>query len=183
MGGRGLALLIAAATIGACVPDLPREIHVDDSFTNDERALASAAIAEANARLGDPLLGRAVIVELAPYHDADGFHFDDFGDDVAVIYAVDPTSPEYAWLAGNQDRAYEGYGTLSDVLVTTRLAPGASAAERAHFQQVVMHELGHFLGLPHASERDAIMYSGPGRLDLSTYTTVDQADFCLVYGC
>ena len=182
MGGRGLAVLIAAG-LGACAPDLPRTIRIDSSFTPDEAALCSAAIAQADDRLGVPLLGAPILVDGGPYRDSDGFQFDDFGDAVAVIYAVDRSSPEYEWLAGDQDRSYEGYGTLSDLLVTDRLPPGASAADRAHFQQVVMHELGHFLGLPHASERDAIMYSGPGRLDLDTYTAIDQQTFCLVYGC
>ena len=120
-----------------------------------------------------PLLGAPVLIDGGPYQDPDGFQFDDFDDAVSVIYAIDPASAEYQWLAGDQDRAYEGYGTLSDILVTDRLAPDASPENRAHFQQVVMHELGHFLGLPHASERDAIMYSGAGRLDLDTYTAID----------
>jgi hypothetical protein len=182
VGGRGLSL-VAAVALGACTPDLPRHIHVDATFTADEIDLAHEAIRQANERLGVPLLGHAVLVDDGLHTDRDGFHYDDFGDDVGVIYALDSKSAEYTWLADTNDRDYQGYGTLVDVLVTVRLGPNPTDAQRAHFRQVVMHELGHYLGLPHTTDHDAVMYSGSGRLELDTYTSKDQAAFCLVYGC
>lgn len=182
MGGRGLPLVIAIAA-SACAPDLPRGIHIEASFSEDEASLASDAIARANQRLGIPLIDGPALVDLGRFDDPDDFHDDDFGDGVGVIYQLDPESAEYRWLADTNERDYEGYGTRADILVASRLPPDATDEQRRHFRQIVMHELGHYLGIPHTSERNAVMYSGPGRLELDTYTATDQAAFCLVYGC
>lgn len=185
MGRRGVSLVsvAAAACAASCAPDLPRGIYVEASFNADEAALASDAIERANTWLGVPLVGSDVIIDLGRSADPDGFQHDDFGDGIARIYPLDPASPAYRWLADTNDREYEGYATLADVLVAYRLPPDPTEPERRHFRQIVMHELGHFLGLPHSSERNAIMYSGPGRLELDSYTPADQQTFCLIYGC
>lgn len=182
MGGRGVSLVIAAA-LGACAPELPRGIHVEAAFTPEEAAIVSGAIASANDRLGAALVGHPVLDDLGAISDPDGFQYDDLGDGVGVVYALDPASPEYRWLADTNERDYQGYGTLGDVLIAIRLPAAPTDADRQHFRQVVLHELGHYLGLPHVDDREAIMYSGPGRLALDTYTTADQQTFCLVYGC
>lgn len=182
MGRRGISLVIAVAAAG-CAPELPRGIHVEASFTDDEASLCAEAIVRANERLGFPLVGGPALVDLGRYADPDGFHDEDFDDDVGVIYPLDPASAEYHWLADTNEREYEGYGTRADVLVAYRLPPAPTDADRRHFRQIIMHELGHFLGIPHTSERNAIMYSGADRLEHETYTPVDQEAFCLVYGC
>jgi hypothetical protein len=184
MGRRRISLvaLVTAACIG-CVPELPRGLSIESSFSPEEAALASEAIERANAILGVPLLGHDVLIDLGRSSDPDGFQFHDFGDDVAMIYPLDPASEEYRWLADSSDRDYKGYATLADVLVVYRLPAGSAVAERKLFRQIVMHELGHFLGLPHTSERNSIMYTGSGRLELDSYTQSDQRTFCLIYGC
>lgn len=175
-------LAVVSAVAAGCAPDLPRELCVDDRFTDEEAALVHDAIRLANAQLGERL-GRAVIVDGGTRHDPDGFRFDDLGDDLGTVYVIAPDSAEYRWLADANQRDYEGYATLADVLVAFRLPADAADADRQHLHQIVLHELGHFLGLPHATDRDAIMYSGPDRRVLDSYTATDRGLFCAVYGC
>jgi hypothetical protein len=177
---RHLVPLVIAGAAG-CVPDAPRELRVERRFTDEEIALLAGGIDTANAELGG-LLGGDVI-ELGPtFTDPDGFHFDDFGDEVHGLYTLDRASAEYAWLrdAGGHDD--DGYATLGDVIVIRRVPPGASDRDRRCFVSVELHELGHFLGMTHNPDPNSVMHPGGSACPID-YTGADLAMFCIDFAC
>lgn len=51
------------------------------------------------------------------------------------------------------------------------------------FYDVVMHELGHAIGLDHIPARDSIMYAHHSPSSPNCPHQADMAEFCRVYGC
>lgn len=177
MDRRLLPLVMVAAA--GCLPDLPRDVYIEERFSPLEVALLGQAIAVANQELGMELLDHPVLTYRGRFDDPDGFHFDDFGDDTAVLYLLDPASAEYAWTRDTLQHAYGGYATLADLMVLSRDDLGSD--ER--FRRVTLHELGHFLGLSHSPDPGALMYGGGVRPDVTTYTYSDKLMFCVVHDC
>lgn len=193
MGRRALSLLILLLAAGcgndAFLPGLPREISIETRFTDEEILIIEEAVDEANRELGTELLGHPALTYLGPYDDPDGFHVEDFDDGRAVIYVLSEDSSEYRYVADVTERGYGGYATLADVHMVYRYLPPPEATDeermemRRRFKRIVLHELGHFLGMSHNPDPGALMYAGPKPPDVTTYTLVDKRDFCFVYEC
>jgi hypothetical protein len=184
VGWCGVPMVIRAAAISmsilaGCMPDLPRDVYIEGRFSDEEVALLEDAIAIANRELGDELLGHPVLRYRGRASDDDGFQFADFDDDRALVYVLDPESPEYQWLVEVTEDRFGGYATLSDLLVRPLPRLGG---DRDRFRFIALHELGHFLGLTHNPDPGAVMYPGSGTPS-SGYTLADREAFCLVYDC
>jgi hypothetical protein len=169
--------------LAGCLPDLPRELWLDDRMTSDEEAVVEQAIDAANGVLGDGLLGHPVIELRGRVTDPDGFQFSDFGDDLHVVYMIEPDSPEVAWLNGATGVQVDGYGTLGDVLLVRDHGDLADPRAARGFRILVEHELGHFLGMSHDPDPDSVMYPGPTPASVTTYTDADRRAFCIDYAC
>lgn len=119
MAQRGLLLVICLA-LGACGPEFPRDIHIDDSFDYSEEAVILLAIDEINA-LGQELLGEDLLAYAGRYADRDGFTLDDLGNDISVIYELSRPDKNYDYLMETyheDDGGYIlGYGPQSDILI------------------------------------------------------------------
>lgn len=170
---------LAAGGGAGCFPEMPRDVRIEARFTDQEVRLLREAMDQANRELGDALLGHPVLTYQGRFEDADGFHFDDFGDEVSVLYKLDAASDEYAWTTGALQHAYGGYATLADLMVL----PLADLGSDERFKRVAMHEIGHFLGLTHSPDPGSLMYGNGIRSDVNGFTYGDQVMFCHVHDC
>lgn len=188
-----LSFVIALAACGSerdlFLPDLPRDIYVEGRFTDAEVLIIEEAIEEANRELGEELLGHPVLVPQGTFDDPDGFRVEDFYDGAAIIYVLEEDSAEYQWVADVTERGYGGYATVADVHMIYRYLPSPEATDeereemRRRFKRILLHEFGHFLGMSHNPDPEALMYSGEKPPDVTTYTLVDKQDFCFIYEC
>lgn len=165
--------------LAGCLPEMPREVYIEERFSPHEADLLTRAMEEANQELGMALLGHPVIHVAGRYEDADGFTFEDFSDDAAVFYVLDPDSAEYAWTRDTIHADYGGYATLADLMVRRRDQLGGD--ER--FLRVAKHEIGHFLGLTHSPDPGALMYGNGINPGIDGFTYSDKLMFCHVHDC
>jgi hypothetical protein len=183
MARRLVPVVIAAAAAvfgtGGCFPELPRDVQIERRFSDHEVNVLLQAIDQANRELGEDLLDTPVLMYRGRFEDPDGFHFDDFGDDVSVLYQLDPESPEYVWTRDTLQHAYGGYATLADLMVL----PLDNLGSDARFKRVAMHEIGHFLGLTHSPDPGSLMYGEGIRSDVDGFTYSDKLMFCMVHDC
>lgn len=129
---RILPLLILTCGCGLLdLPPLPKTVHIDPSFSEEERAVILDKIDMINRELGG-LVGYDLLVLGDPLDDPDGFDADgsDMGDGVHGIYRVDEASEAYHTLSCIAGRDFGGYATLQDVLMIANLdaVPGLEAA-------------------------------------------------------
>lgn len=124
---RLLALLVSLSALGCTfdpfeLPPLPKTVHIDPAFTEEETALILDKVEMTNRELGS-LLGYDILIVGDPLDDPDGFTPDgsDMGDGVHGIYRVGPDSDAYGALSGLADREFGGYATLQDVLMVANL--------------------------------------------------------------
>jgi len=188
MARRILPLVIVA--LAGCLPDLPKDIHIEARFTDEETAILEEAIAEADRELGMELLGHSILTYKGRYDDPDGFTVEDFDDGIPTVYVLREDSPEYRWVENATDRGYGGYATLAEIHMVYRYLPPPDATEeqrlemRGNFKGIMLHELGHFLGMAHNPEPGTIMCSSErcgSRPE--TYSLGDKRDFCFLYDC
>ncbi len=176
-------LLLAAAAalaLAACGrPDeLPLPIYVEDSWSDEETAQIRLAIDEWNAVAAAHLKEPQLLLDYrGRIHDA--FEPEDFGDDIHVIYRIGSPEqvPEFL-----RSEPPGGYGTFGDILLFTfNLCPDCD--QYPDFLRIVsLHELGHFIGLPHLEHRPAIMK--PGWDDRTEHLTEGDIEaFCIAYEC
>jgi hypothetical protein len=174
MAWRCLVLLTVA--FGACTFEpVPKNLYIESRFSDDETDRILAAIGIANRDLGEQLLGGPVIEYAGRFTDDDGWSHQDFGDDVHVIYKVEKNIPDYQWLAETIHKSPEGYGTASDILFFVQPGDGFDGS-----QGLMLHEIGHFLGMMHSPVPEAVMHTPHGS---DNYTESDFDAFCLIYRC
>jgi len=208
-------ILPLAAVLSACGRDLPLEIVIEDAWTGMELESIEQAIAEWNSAAGSRL-SRPGPVLVVTGRTADTFHLHDLEDDQHVIYRISETTPDFLELESVTGEG-RGYGTYGDVLISANHGPLLPwyCAEDTYYQErpdgdyeaylleygadrlhadcvaflrpLVLHELGHFIGLAHFENRPGIMNSGEyvtGIAVLETHLTeADLDEFCLVYDC
>lgn len=173
---RRLALVVALVCTG-CFSEphgIPWHLWIDDRFTAEEEAIIAKAIAHANETF-DPLVGEPVFVYGGRYADRDGFTAEDLGDDRAVIYKVFPHDRDGWELACGQcfqDGTTQGW----DILLWA--VPFVDEFDRKAYRSMVLHELGHLLGLPHTSAQGAVMNENEFATE---FTEPDIAAFCELY--
>lgn len=192
-------LILAIFTIG-CTKALPVLIHLDKTFSAEDRAIVLEAIAEWNDRAA-PLLrdSKNIFVigeDIEPFNS-----WLDLGDNLHGIYYADLEFIPPNHRPGD----FFGYTTPFDSLILTNYIRRAITdiptdewieprdphrQERiAHhaIKKVAIHELGHLLGLAHYFHRDGIMVPGVPKsvttISGPHLSTADLEAFCILYEC
>jgi len=206
-----LLLPLAAALPTGCGRDLPLDLVIQDTWTGLELDAVEQAVAEWNA-VGESRLREPGPMLRTIGRTADAFDIDDLGDEMHVIYRISEPTPDFKELESETGEMY-GYGTYGDVLIVTylRALPGFCAEESfhelypnddyqeyieemtpevfreecvKHLRALVLHELGHFLGVAHFTHRPAVMsdseFPDPTIVHL---TEADIEAFCIAYDC
>lgn len=159
---------IAIFATFACGPE-SGVIYVDNNFTSDEKL----AIEEAAKAWNDSTNGHAH-VELV-YENLD----DDDDDSHVKMVSVNQNDIrlEFSEDLGEHKNYYKGFHLKTEILIRND-----TGFEHDEFRRVVIHELGHYFGVPHISEPSAIMYAKHGsrqancltRADVEAYATYQQ---------
>lgn len=193
-------LLFLALLIMGCTKSLPVEIHLDKTFSAEDRATILEAVAEWNDRAGPLLRDEKDIFVVGD--DAETFHgFPELDDDMHGFYHVDTklTTPQ------RKEGDIFGYTTLYDILlfndyirqiyddveidenVLERDPNRRERIVRHIIKKVSMHELGHLLGISHYFHREGIMVPGvPKSVTTLEGPHLSEADlevFCILYDC
>jgi len=206
----GLTAALLAFAAG-CARDLPIDIALEDSWTGLELEAVEQAIDEWNTVAGALLDPPGPVLENIGRTE-DRFDIDDLQDAMHVIYRIDEATPEYMELESEVGEM-NGYGTYSDVLIITfrlplpwtcteeafhRMLPDDDYEEYlasvdpaewkencvAHLRAVALHELGHFIGLAHFTNKPSVM--SDSEFPDATITHLTEADleaFCITYDC
>jgi hypothetical protein len=173
---RRFLVLVTLPFLG-CAEPLPKALYIESRFTEEEAGAIATAIEEVNRSLGEGLLGRPALMYEGRFHDSDGFTADDFSDGIHAVYKVSRDSPEYGWLLEVTTRKrFRGYATLADVLFFVDPEDLAFSG----YRPLMLHELGHFIGMSHSPDPGAVMHTPPGA---DAYTESDKEAFCLIYRC
>lgn len=174
---RRLLVILTFALMGCdalMLEPLPKRIAIESRFTEAAADCIRASIDVANAELG-PLYGQDVLIYDGVVTDPNGFDMGDFGDESHIVYKVDKSSPEYGWLEDLNEKRMGGYGTAGDVLLFVE-----PDGDMVCNQGLILHELGHFMGLWHNPDPTSLMHPSHGASD---FTDVDKDAFCLVRRC
>jgi len=201
-----LLLSIFLLILSGCTQNLPVDIWIDNNF--DEREEVAILI---SIQRWEEATGRNIFTYRGRYKD-NYFTFSDMDDNRHVIYKIREPSVVTdhfveATRARKNDSELElhGYGLHSDVLIYwynfagnengdyfDLIDTGHDEYEVAmlflsyKLEDLVMHELGHFLGLGHNNNRESIMclernrITWPGAPEISEY---DIRNFCRIYYC
>jgi len=183
MARKALYLAVALAS-AACGGQFPRDIYVDDRFTPEELADIDSAINEVNKLA--KLIGEDSLVNLAgTFDDQDGvFSQRNVDNDRNELYRIGSAGECLGFVSryqsefGTLDNLNGFYaGTDIGILTFNVYQPG-----KAPFRTVVMHELGHFVGMGDLYGNGyAIMR--PYGYTATSFTQADKEEFCQVHGC
>ncbi|MDD5251869.1 MAG: hypothetical protein PHT12_04535 [Patescibacteria group bacterium] len=184
--------MATALTVACAAPEGPRDIWAESAWTTQQYGDIRDMIGLWNT-VAEPYVGFAPINLRGSYKDPDGFNRDqDLNDGRAVIYAIDDLATVEHLRAGVPigDAYAEGLG---EDVVFYRFRYGfadPTFAEywRQHFRRHVVHELGHWLGLPDNDVPGSIMNGFQGDAETfqpeSRYIVPgDINSLCNIYAC
>lgn len=194
--------IFTSIATSACQGEYSRNVVIDSSFTQDEEETITRAMETWN-QVSREYLGYDLILYAGRRHDVNGFNpLEDMGDGYNMIYRFAEPDEYYNLLIAerpqNQEGAFLlGYGRQHDILIFTfnilkevksylSDSDDESSEYLREHQVVVLHELGHWLGLQHIGEIDGycpIMYSLIYKSTQPILTEKDIQAFCLVYDC
>jgi hypothetical protein len=169
-------LYIQATPILTRTFSLPAEqtLYLDTSLSDDEAiTVIGAALEWQTATRG---LVHYNIVKLPITKDT-------IDENVIIVFSVSPYFPEILSLDKESSKTHLGYydshgDTPYIVLVSERLTPD-------NYKSVILHELGHALGLKHNNGDEGmgtLMYPDI-ELGSKSITNTDLDNFCKLYGC
>jgi hypothetical protein len=162
----------------------PRELFIDSRFNEAEIAEIKAAVREVNA-LGRLIDENELVSLSGRFTDENGeFEQRNVDNDRNELYRVDSASEcrdfveRYDESFGTIGNLYGFYtGTDIGILVFNLRLP-----YRPPLRHVVMHELGHFVGMDHVTNnRHAVMH--PNAYTTDVFTEADREQFCFQNGC
>jgi len=180
----GRALPLIAALLGstaACVPKQPMPIALQDTWSDAERARLLRDMQRWEEATNHLV---RFLPSPAPFHDATGeFERADLDDGVNVLYKIErPNADTDALMAATGEQLL-GYNFSTDVLIFHyKVAFAFWSDSGEELDSVVLHELGHHLGLGHNRLHPAVMndlLTG----EITCITRWDIEAFCQVYGC
>lgn len=186
-------LVLALSAFASCGRDLPQTLLIDPTLPADLEESVWQAIDIINAELGQALLEKDVLFFGGFSAADDRFAPEKFQDDRHVVYNVAMETPEYREINGEitgmpLEGSTYGYGTYGDVLIFTFTLPqrtvlcascGKCADIRDH---VVLHELGHFIGMGHTDDPFSVMFPFTFAPIIS-FNDTDRRAFCEYQSC
>lgn len=106
-----------------------------------------------------------------------------------IIYKIGPDNPNIIMMDQSNDTTYLGYYERIEGVKTIALVGERITVKE--YKSVVLHELGHSLGLEHVDELGALMYPymnimiNGDMISISSdkVTKIDLVQFCNLYGC
>jgi hypothetical protein len=173
------ALPLIALVLSACRPTQPIPVTLQDTWSDVERE----HILRDLVRWERATDGRVRFVPAPlPFHDDNGFDRADLDDGVSVIYKITGPSPDVEWLMQASGQDLLGYNFNTDILVFWyRVQLDTAGTEPLDaLDGVVLHELGHHVGLSHLQVHRALMNRAGGP---SCITQYDLIAFCSLYDC
>lgn len=180
MGRLRATILIVAGGAGLFCgcgrSDTPTKFYVEDRWSPEEIAVIRAAADEWNDLAMSRLKRPMRLLEYAGTVHGQ-FSPDVYGDVAHVVYRLGTAEEGGAYFDPD---AHAGYATMQDVVIFTYNTGEASDQYGPHLYSVVLHELGHFIGLPHFDHRLGIMNSTMSTTDL---LESDIEHFCAAYEC
>jgi len=186
--------------LSGCTQNLPVVIWIDDNFSEEEEYFILSAIQEWEDAT------EKNIFHYRGRHIDNEFNIEDLGDERHVIYKIiEPTEGSRFFVdmriaeTGDETHDLFGWGMHSDVLIywynlLDVYIEGVKEdrLDEAHeflmwkLEDLVLHELGHFLGISHNDNVESIMCKNRQREnypDPSLVSSYDVESFCRIYNC
>lgn len=176
-------LVLSAVVLPACGENYPKEVWIDNNFSDQEEVMIILAMSRWEEQTGQNLFsyrGR---------REAGDFRKENLGDGVFLIYKVENLNEgdvRTVWNfddPGYGDGGHSGWATAGDMLI---FSPGFDAKEESvvylrDLFGVLLHEFGHVLFLGHVKDERAIM--NPDVNNDNCLTSLDLEAFCSMNGC
>ncbi|MEA3272144.1 MAG: matrixin family metalloprotease [Patescibacteria group bacterium] len=194
---RTLTIFVMLFACG-CTQTLPANILIGSNFEQDEADAILSAFDK-----WEQATGREIIIYRGRYIDAD-YDFWNMIDNYHVVYKAESPTPateffnDWARMKDERDSDIAGFGMLSDIIIywytwgedfDIDTETEHYDVIRAYFlwrlEDLVMHEIGHFLGLGHNDDPDSIMNIHHERHwpEPNYISDRDVDDFCHLYDC
>ncbi|MDD5251778.1 MAG: matrixin family metalloprotease [Patescibacteria group bacterium] len=172
-----------------CQAPAVKTYWLDVNWNDLERGLVIDQAEAWNAQAAE-LIGRRVMEYNGTFDDPDGPRPEDRTDGKSVVYDVDDEATYHLLHDPFDDGTganVGGTGLADEIYIyVNHLYKVNGTVDQACFEFVVRHEFGHFQGLNHVKDPNALMYWTNSTMDFASqmqFKVSDRTEFCRVFCC
>jgi hypothetical protein len=170
--------VILSIVVSGCnfLGELPKDIYIEEAFSEQEAFLIRQAVYETNRDLLEPCLGFPGLVYQGRY-EADFQLAEAAEKPEGIVYRLEADDPIVDYASEAVEYRIVGYATGHFLLIVP------DKIRENGIKGITSHELGHYVGLSHNLDTVDALMSESRDVETRQFTDADRERFSMVHGC